>query len=133
MPDRIPTFRPPWVNKPKRARRPDTARPSAAARGYCSRGWKLARAERLLLDHYQCQACGVVIAGGRGLHVDHVVPKAEGGTDLVANLQTLCRPCHSRKTVAEQGGVGQNKSSELPMAHQDRVRGTMLARGGRIL
>jgi len=132
MPDRIPTFRPPWVNKPKRARRPDTARPSAAARGYCSRGWKLARAERLLLDHYQCQECGVVIAGGRGLHVDHVVPKAEGGTDLVANLQTLCRPCHSRKTTAEQGGVGHAKSEKLAMAQQDHVRGRAFAQVGRI-
>ncbi len=25
------------------------------------------------------------------------------------NLQGLCKPCHSRKTVAEQGGLGQAK------------------------
>lgn len=33
--------------------------------------------------------------------VDHVVPKRLGGTDELANLQSLCRPCHKAKTVAD--------------------------------
>lgn len=103
MPDRLPTFKPPWVGQRKRPRAPDTARPSASARGYCSPGWKAARREVLLRDGYQCQVCGAVVHGKRA-HVDHIVPKSHGGSDLAINLQTLCRECHSKKTVREQLG-----------------------------
>ena len=94
MPDRIPTFKPPWINKP-RARALDTARPNAYQRGYCSAGWKAARREVLLRDAYQCQMCGACVSGKRA-HVDHIVPKAKGGSDEVGNLRTLCVSCHSR-------------------------------------
>jgi len=33
--------------------------------------------------------------------VDHVLPKAKGGADTLANLQTLCKRCHSQKTSKE--------------------------------
>lgn len=40
-------------------------------------------------------------------HVDHVVPVARGGAELDAsNLQSLCHPCHSRKTALHDGGFG---------------------------
>ena len=42
---------------------------------------------------YQCVACG----GRDDLTVDHVVPVVRGGTNAPDNLQTLCRPCNSRK------------------------------------
>lgn len=101
MPDRLPTFKPPWVGQRKRPRAPDTNRPSASARGYCSAGWKAARREVLLRDGYQCQVCRRVVSG-RSAHVDHIVPKSQGGSDLVSNLQALCRGCHSKKTAREQ-------------------------------
>ena len=101
MPNRIPTFKPPWINrKPKRDAMPRDQR----AAGYCRRAWKLARQERLSIDNWQCQQCGRVVSG-REAHVDHIVPKSAGGSDLMTNLQTLCRSCHSRKTVlVDQGG-----------------------------
>jgi 5-methylcytosine-specific restriction protein A len=115
MPERLPTFRPPWVNrKPKR----DAVRRDQTAAGYSRRAWKLARQERLVLDNYQCQDCGRVVTG-RDANVDHVVPKAAGGSDYMDNLRTLCRSCHSRKTVlVDQGGgfgpmVGRRDASEL--------------------
>lgn len=95
MPDRIPTFRPPWINRRPRVRAPDVARPNAHQRGYCSQGWKAARREVLLRDNYQCQMCGAVVHGKRA-HVDHIVPKAKGGSDEVSNLRTLCVSCHSK-------------------------------------
>lgn len=95
MPDRIPTFRPPWINRKPRQRVPDTNRPSAHQRGYCSQGWKAARREVLLRDNYQCQMCRAVVHGKRA-HVDHIVPKSKGGSDEVSNLRTLCVSCHSR-------------------------------------
>ena len=33
--------------------------------------------------------------------LDHVVPLIDGGGHDLANLQTLCSPCHQRKTSAE--------------------------------
>jgi len=101
VPDRLPTFKPPWVGQRKRPRAPDTARPSATARGYCSPGWKAARREVLLRDGYQCRACGAVVTG-RNAHVDHIVRKSLGAGDEITELQTLCASCHGKKTVKEQ-------------------------------
>ena len=100
MPDRLPTFRPPWVNRtPKR----DAMRRDQTLAGYGRRAWKLARQERLMLDNWQCQTCGRIVTG-REAHVDHIIAKASGGSDLMDNLRTLCRSCHSRKTVQEEQG-----------------------------
>jgi 5-methylcytosine-specific restriction protein A len=38
-----------------------------------------------------------------GAIVDHIKPKAEGGTDDLENLQAICRPCHVKKTALESG------------------------------
>jgi 5-methylcytosine-specific restriction protein A len=46
-----------------------------------------------------CQLCGKLVTG-RG-DVDHIVPKAKGGTDAMENLQFVHVGCHSQKTVAE--------------------------------
>ena len=32
---------------------------------------------------------------------DHVIPLADGGGHEPSNLQTLCRPCHARKSARE--------------------------------
>ena len=105
MPDRLPTFKPPWLAK--RARKASPRRDQSWA-GYNKRSWKLARLERLSIDNWQCQDCGRVVTG-RDANVDHVVPKSAGGSDLMANLRTLCRSCHSRKTVIEEQGRGFNR------------------------
>ena len=66
----------------------------------------LARRQALARDGYQCRACGQVVHGKRA-HVDHITPKALGGSDLLENLQTLCATCHQRKTNAEAAGQGE--------------------------
>jgi 5-methylcytosine-specific restriction endonuclease McrA len=33
--------------------------------------------------------------------VDHITPKAQGGTDDLSNLQSICDPCHAEKTARE--------------------------------
>jgi len=40
--------------------------------------------------------------GNPSQEVDHILPKEDGGTDDRENLQGLCKPCHSRKTMREQ-------------------------------
>ena len=46
---------------------------------------------------------GVTVAASE---VDHITPRRAGGLDEEENLQALCKPCHSRKTRAEQGVGG---------------------------
>ena len=67
------------------------------------------RVRILMRDHYLCQAC--MRAGGltalvvgdrmhpRGAQVDHIMPKANGGTDDPSNLEAICRACHEAKTA----------------------------------
>lgn len=96
MPSRAPTHKPP------RPRLPD-GRPSAARRGY-GRAWRKLRAA-VLLDRPVCEACGRAEA----TDVDHVVRRGAGGSDDLANLMALCHPCHSKKTVAADGGFGRKR------------------------
>lgn len=55
--------------------------------------WKTRRKKVLKRDGKQCQNCG------RGknvnLEVHHVVPIKDGGGNVLSNLITLCRDCHS--------------------------------------
>ena len=44
-------------------------------------------------DNYRCVNCGST----KNLEVDHKVPLANGGTNEMANLQTLCQDCNRRK------------------------------------
>ncbi len=49
-----------------------------------------------------CRACagqGLVVAARE---VDHIRPLAEGGVHAFDNLQPLCKPCHTRKTLRER-------------------------------
>ena len=69
-------------------------RGSAASRGYDNR-WRKARAA-FLREHPVCLRCGAIATD-----VDHIVPRALGGSDEWWNLQAWCHACHSRKT-AEQ-------------------------------
>lgn len=39
-------------------------------------------------------------------HVDHIIPKSQGGTDDDGNLQSLCAACHRAKTAREGRGRG---------------------------
>lgn len=44
--------------------------------------------------------------GVMGWEADHIEALAEGGEDDVKNLQTLCIPCHKKKSVAQQVRAG---------------------------
>ena len=46
-------------------------------------------------DNYCCVKCGST----KNLEVDHDDSLANGGTDHIDNLQTLCRDCNRRKGV----------------------------------
>ena len=85
----------PKVHRPRHWQ-PDGGRPNAASRGY-GWNWQKLRPVVLVRDGWLCRVCGR--PAGKSAHVDHIVPKRQGGTDELDNLQTLCQSCHSRKTA----------------------------------
>ena len=65
-----------------------------------ARRWAKVRRQALDRDAWRCRTCG---KPGR-LEVDHIRPLEHGGPAYeLANLQTLCRVCHLRKTAADNG------------------------------
>lgn len=75
---------------------------SRHARGYGA-AWDRVRLQALKRDCYLCQPC---LRAGRiteAREVDHIKPKAKGGTDDLANLQSICSPCHIEKTAKDEG------------------------------
>ncbi|MFM8735387.1 MAG: HNH endonuclease [Pirellulales bacterium] len=100
MPARIPSYRPPRLRTAPR--RDESSRPNAAARGYCSKAHRKWRQAVLTRDAFACVDCGRI---DQANHADHVVPIAHGGARYdLANGQTLCHSCHSRKTARENAG-----------------------------
>lgn len=95
MPNRIPSHRPHKLPRPK-----------TASRGY---GWQWQRARDVYLAaHPLCAECrrnGIVASA---VLVDHIIPH-KGDQFLFwdeGNWQSLCKPCHDRKTAIEDGGFG---------------------------
>ncbi|MBP7336877.1 HNH endonuclease [Niveispirillum sp.] len=87
----------------------DARRPSARERGYGSK-WERARAEFLACNPW-CVRCKEAGRQVQASHVDHITPHR--GDDRLfwsrSNWQALCRPCHSSKTAAEDGGFGHRR------------------------
>ena len=73
-------------------------------RGYGT-AWDWLRLAVLRRDRYLCQ-CAECKRTGRvrvAMEVDHIKPKAQGGSDALDNLQAINRECHRAKTMAENG------------------------------
>ena len=54
------------------------------------------RHEILKHAHYRCMECGAKANQVR-LHIDHILPISQGGTDELCNLQVLCEQCNLAK------------------------------------
>lgn len=76
---------------------------------YWSAAWRALRKARLQIDNYLCQECQAKGKVTEAREVDHILPRAthpELELD-VDNTRSLCKPCHSRKTLSEQrNGTG---------------------------
>jgi 5-methylcytosine-specific restriction enzyme A len=73
-------------------------------RGY-GQAWQRLRAEVLKRARYLCQCaeCSSTARVRLASEVDHIVPKAKGGTDHLSNLQAIHPECHKRKTQRDEG------------------------------
>lgn len=58
---------------------------------------KSIRHEVFKRDDYRCVECGATNQDVR-LHVDHIIPVSQGGSDELDNLQTLCEDCNLAKS-----------------------------------
>ncbi|EOC0875546.1 HNH endonuclease [Cronobacter malonaticus] len=70
-------------------------------RGYGSK-WDIIRVRILTRDRHICQECQRKGRPHPAETVDHIIPKAHGGTDDDSNLQALCWSCHKSKTATER-------------------------------
>jgi 5-methylcytosine-specific restriction protein A len=77
----------------------DSHRGSASSRGYGA-AWQRLRAV-VLRDEPLCRECDAYGVVRAATEVDHIIPRGRGGTDARSNLQPLCKPCHSAKTMRE--------------------------------
>lgn len=57
--------------------------------------WSDRRDRVMQRDGYRCQECGERFADSRPLEAAHIVARADGGSDAMENLRTLCIACHS--------------------------------------
>jgi 5-methylcytosine-specific restriction endonuclease McrA len=66
-------------------------------------------------DHWTCQYCGVQ-PGGQELTIDHVVPRAQGGTSSWENCVLACIDCNKRKAdrAPEQSKMKLRKAPVRP-------------------
>jgi len=76
---------------------------------------KRIRFEVLKRDGFRCRYCGISSLSAL-LHVDHVIPRAEGGTDDPANLIASCAACNLGKSDV------QLDESRIPRVSTEDIR-----------
>ncbi len=82
-----------------------TSTKSTTDRGY-GWAWQQTRERILSRDKGLCCVCSKAGMVTLATEVDHIVNKAEGGSDDDGNLQSICAPCHKVKTAAESHRAG---------------------------
>lgn len=74
---------------------------SSHQRGYGAAWQKLRR--QVLDEEVMCRVCLAASKNTLATAVDHITPKAKGGTDDRSNLRAICDPCHKAKTAEDAG------------------------------
>jgi len=82
----------------------DKYRGSRQQRGYGA-AWEKLRLLVLQRDCFvcQCEECKREDRTTSATEVDHIVPKAQGGTDDMTNLRAVSAACHKRITAQQRG------------------------------
>lgn len=70
-------------------------------------------------DKGRCAHCGKSCR--RAWELDHIVPLIDGGGCDLSNMQTLCRPCHRKKTGKEATQRAQLRQSESVSSEETSV------------
>lgn len=87
---------------------------------------KSLRFEILARDGFRCGYCGAA-SSETNLHVDHVIPFAQGGTDEPDNLKAACADCNLGKS--DRLLIKQNTGFDLsPDKRVQRMKAAQFAR-----
>lgn len=62
------------------------------------------RRKVVLTNEPMCRSCAALGYRTLAATVDHIVPRARGGSHDLSNLQPLCHACHDSKTGREKHG-----------------------------
>ncbi|OHD97008.1 MAG: hypothetical protein A3E21_05510 [Sulfurimonas sp. RIFCSPHIGHO2_12_FULL_36_9] len=89
-----------WVNEGELPELNTEPQQSSQKRTPRNINWRL-RAMVLMKDGAKCKLCGATPQDGAKLHVDHIVPWANGGETVFENLQILCDKCNIGKSNVE--------------------------------
>lgn len=74
--------------------------------------WRSMRWKAFRRDRFRCQRCGKGFRFGHGLTAHHIIPRARGGKDWLANLISLCEICHDIVEINEFATLFQIKHGE---------------------
>lgn len=86
--------------------------------------WRRTRRAVLYRDNYHCLRCDKRFPSDR-LTVHHLIPRSEGGPDIMTNLVTLCGECHdlveiqNLRTYAAIVGSMESPPTEFPPEHPE--------------
>ena len=97
MPNLPPVHRPPGWRPPVPFRNSIGKRAGAAVGG---RPWARLR-KRILTAEPLCRPCSKHGRVTAATEIDHIRPRAQGGSNDPDNLQPICHACHVAKTTAE--------------------------------
>lgn len=78
--------------------------------------WAALRRAVLARDFYRCFVCRAVLPAHR-LNAHHLVPRADGGTDEMRNLVTLCVPHHDEVEGLAWDGLCAARQAHLEAQH----------------
>ena len=62
------------------------------------REWDMVRTALLEQDDWKCSYCGCELKW-KSSSIDHLIPRAQGGSDHFVNLGICCGSCNSRKNA----------------------------------
>jgi 5-methylcytosine-specific restriction protein A len=90
-----PTIKRPWVKARKGSHDSRSHDPY-----YQTKEWKALRLQ-LLNSEPLCAECAKQGRVTPATVADHIIPREQGGSDLLSNLQGLCSSCHNKKSAKE--------------------------------
>ena len=102
------------VHQKQRRAESDKRRTNQADRKfYSTQTWKSIRKSKLIANPFcEQQLSDGTICNAIATDVDHITARSADGADTLDNLRSLCHPCHSRKTIAIDGGFGRKKAQQ---------------------
>lgn len=110
------------VNKARQRRIAKENRQAARLKYLDGKGWIKSRNRYWLVNVLEKPCCQCGEKDKRRLQVDHIRPRALGGSDDFDNLQVLCTRCHQRKTKKDLKKIRRAKRNGVKLYTNEAAR-----------